>query len=117
MPTMRDLDAELDERLQRFAALGMSRAGMLAQLTLAGYPVELLRSRFPEFPDVAFGIGSPTTPAQDAATSRRVEARSPGNRPVRRTPASAQPPETPTRARATAAEEGIAFHYVPLIQC
>ena len=46
MPTSRDLDAELDQRLQRFAVLGMSRAGMLAQLMLAGYPVDRLRSRF-----------------------------------------------------------------------
>jgi hypothetical protein len=63
MPTRRDLDAELDERLQRFAAGGMSRAGMLAQLNLAGYPTELLRQRFPEFPDVAFGLAKPATPA------------------------------------------------------
>jgi hypothetical protein len=117
MPTSRDLDAELDQRLQRFAALGMSRAGMLAQLMLAGYPVDLLRSRFPEFPDVAFGIGLLTTPAQGAATSRRAEARSPGDRAVRRPAASPQPAVTPTRELATAAEEGISFHYVPLIQC
>ena len=48
MPTTRDLDAELDERLQRYAASGMSRAGMLAQLNLAGYPTDKLRERFPE---------------------------------------------------------------------
>ena len=36
------------ERLQRYAASGMSRAGMLAQLNLAGYPTELLQQRFPE---------------------------------------------------------------------
>jgi hypothetical protein len=117
MPTSRDLDAELDQRLQRFAALGMSRAGMLAQLMLAGYPVDRLRSRFPEFPDVAFGIGPLKTPSQGAATSRRAEARSPGDRPVRRPAASSLPPVTPTRELATAAEEGISFHYVPLIQC
>jgi hypothetical protein len=62
MPTISDLDAELDERLQRYAASGMSRAGMLAQLNLAGYPTDKLRARFPEFPDIAFGITPPTTP-------------------------------------------------------
>ena len=117
MPTMRDLDTELNERLQRFAALGMSRAGMLAQLTLAGYPVELLRSRFPEFPDVAFGIGTPKTPAQGPATSARAEARSPGERAVRRPAATPQAPVAPAREVAAAGEEGISFHYVPLIQC
>ena len=55
MPTTRDLDAELDERMQRFTARGVSRAAMLAQLNLAGYPVELLRQRFPEMSNVAFG--------------------------------------------------------------
>jgi len=61
MPTTRDLDAELDERLQRYAASGMSRAGMLAQLNLAGYPTELLQRRFPEMSDLAFGLTRPTT--------------------------------------------------------
>jgi hypothetical protein len=117
MPTMRDLDAELDERLQRFAALGMSRAGMLAQLTLAGYPVELLRSRFPEFPDVAFGIGTLKTPAQQPSESGRAEPRSHGERAARRPAAAPQAPVATTREFAAAGEEGISFHYVPLIQC
>ncbi len=107
---MHDLDTEIDDRLQRFTASGMSRAGMLAQLNLAGYPVELLRKRFPEFPDVAFGLVKPTTPSPA-------------------TPAVAvQPPAAPGTARRTstpagdlagrsAVEEGISFHYVPLIQC
>jgi hypothetical protein len=77
MPTTRDLDTELDERLQRYAASGMSRAGMLAQLTLSGYPVELLRSRFPEMPDVAFGLGRPSTPAPTLDT--RPQGRAPTN--------------------------------------
>src|SRR5512135_934631 len=74
MPTSRDLDAELDTRLQRFAASGMSRAGMLAQLTLAGYPTELLRQRFPEMPDVAFGLTKPSTPQTDVEPQGRASA-------------------------------------------
>ena len=65
MPTTTDLDTELDERMQRYAARGVSRAAMLAQLNLAGYPLELLRPRFPEMPNVAFGDAPPTTPAAD----------------------------------------------------
>lgn len=152
MPTTRDLDAELDERLQRFAASGMSRAGMLAQLSLAGYPMELLRRRFPEFPDVAFGIGNPKTPA-DTTSAATQQGRA--NAPPSATPASGEkglPADTPSRAvsrqgqprasshgsgpgvpergasaggasiardlaQQAAAEEGISFHYVPLIQC
>lgn len=173
MPTHRDLDAELDERLQRFAASGMSRAGMLAQLTLAGYPAELLRRRFPEMPDVAFGLMKPTTPPADPESKGRAPAsalhvqQSPARQGVRsevssravsrqgeshcdertdresglvrsdagtaqlRGRASLQGrtrgvPVRDTSERATAremqhvvnaAEEGISFHYVPLIQC
>jgi len=139
MPTTRDLGAELEERLQRYAASGMSRAGMLAQLMLAGYPVEILRQRFPEMPDVAFGIGRPTPPADPSAESRQRQAVSPrraSSAEVRNTPAPHPPQarsmerasgakaasaEPPSRARdlaqQAAAEEGISFHYVPLIQC
>jgi hypothetical protein len=128
------LDAELDERLQRFAAGGMSRAGMLAQLNLAGYPTELLRQRFPEMPDVAFGLAPPTTPP--AATEvRAAPGSSPSTPPRARrksvlggslsaVPASRRPSEVSRerpqlRAQLQAAEEGdgISFHYVPLIQC
>jgi len=120
---MHDLDTELDERLQRFAASGMSRAGMLAQLNLAGYPIELLRQRFPEFPDVAFGLVKPTTPkpglpaADDDARGRAATRRGQTN--VVRNPPDARS-ATATRKlaqQAAAAEEGISFHYVPLIQC
>ncbi len=155
MPITRDLDAELDERLQRFAASGLSRAGMLAQLNLAGYPIEKLRERFPEFPDIAFGLAPPTAPSP--ALPNRSEARSAkaspglphsgtpqarpgglalgscletalGSRPgptsssdraSRRPAASASTAAATRTAAIRAAEEGdgIAFHYVPLIQC
>ena len=159
MPTTRDLDAELDERLQRFAASGMSRAGMLAQLNLAGYPAQLLRTRFPEFPDVAFGLAAPTTPRPASApsghgevTPKAVSRQEPrasiqgratagerhamdgvagpqrGTTPERRGTRCVPERDTSTghdtaRDAASAvraldaAEEGISFHYVPLIQC
>jgi hypothetical protein len=119
-PNTRDLDAELDDRLQRFSASGMSRAGMLAQLNLAGYPIELLRRRFPEMPDVAFGLVKPTTPPADdqpkgrAATPRtHAPARDSGSKDVAPTAAT----YSRDLAQQAAAEEGISFHYVPLIQC
>jgi len=159
MPTTRDLELELDQRLQRYAAGGMSRAGMLAQLTLAGYPTELLRPRFPEMSDVAFGLAPPpavTTAAADGTgldsrTQARRESRdaslpaplrtgrlvpepafvaprlTPGgslSAPASRRPSAATQARliasAPTREVATTAreaEEGISFHYVPLIQC
>jgi len=139
MPTTRDLDAELDERLQRYAASGMSRAGMLAQLNLAGYPTELLRRRFPEMSAVAFGIATPTSvsgqqgraatssnqtplaeqPRKAAAPRTASPSRSAGPSAL----SAARDPASREMAAATrnvaAAEEGggISFHYVPLIQC
>ena len=137
MPTRRDLDAELDERLQRFAAGGMSRAGMLAQLNLAGYPTELLRQRFPEMPDVAFGLAPPSALRQGPDARHRADVPSSPTDPARArrksvlggslsaVPASRRPSEDrreelPLRPQLQAAAEevdGISFHYVPLIQC
>ena len=133
MPTARDLESEIDQRLQRFSAQGLSRAGMLAQLMLAGYPVDRLRPRFPEMPDIAFGLVKPTTPATapapqggTAAPRTSTPVRSPGSRDARppgvaSTPATSRGPSSRSPARdlaqQAAAEEGISFHYVPLIQC
>ncbi len=105
---------------------------MLAQLNLAGYPPEILRRRFPEFPDIAFGLGTPSTPMAKPESEGRAqptrsaplpnptsEARSPAaDRASRRAPAASTPASTTSAAREAAiAEEGISFHYVPLIQC
>ena len=72
MATRDDLDTELDQHLQRLAASGLSRAGMLAQLNLAGYPTDKLRQRFPEMPDVAFGLATPSAPRQGPDTGQRA---------------------------------------------
>ena len=146
MPTTRDLELELDQRLQRYAASGMSRAGMLAQLTLAGYPTELLQQRFPEMSAVAFGLAAPPTPTPESKHESKPEGRAaaprhpsslpnqnsqdaPPSADASRSAALRGPsarasvsPRNPTVARKTStelsvAEEGISFHYVPLIQC
>ena len=135
MPTTRDLDAEITERLQRYAAKGMSRAGMLAQLSLACYPTELLQRHFPDMPAVAFGLEKTTSPDALAGEAPKSKGRAaaPLNQSVARPeiardrrPASA-PTQATARTSATtevskAAREveeggGISFHYVPLIQC
>ena len=137
MATRDDLDTELDERLQRLAANGLSRAGMLAQLNLAGYPTDKLRERFPEMPDVAFGLATPSAPRQGPDARLRAESRSSPTDPARArrksvpgvslsaVPASRRPSEDRReepllRAQLQAAAEegdGVSFHYVPLIQC
>ena len=137
MPTTRDLETELDQRMQRYAASGMSRAGMLAQLTLAGYPTDLLRSRFPEMSDVAFGLTKPSVEPQGRAAAPRHPSSLPNQNSQDAPPSAGASrsaalrgpsarasvsPRNPTVARKTGtelahAEEGISFHYVPLIQC
>lgn len=97
----------LDERLERYLAAGYSRARTLAQLLVAGYPCEELRTRFPEFPEAAF-----VRPTRESLRQLPPPA-APGPRVV---------PTTPTaiarEARAASvAPDGISFHYVPLIQC
>ena len=135
MPTTRDLDAEITERLQRYAAKGMSRAGMLAQLSLACYPTELLQRHFPDMPAVAFGLEKTTSPDALAGEAPKSKGRAaaPLNQSVARPeiardrrPASA-PTQATARTSATtevskAAREveeggGISFHYLPMIQC
>jgi hypothetical protein len=141
MPTTRDLDAELDERIQRYAASGMSRAGMLAQLNLAGYPTDLLQRRFPEMSDMAFGITRPTSEssgqgrAPTPGTGHQPPIRSPLQNPTPKdaaptasasrsvrgpsdfTPASRASREATSATHAVEEGGGISFHYVPLIQC
>ena len=118
---------------------------MLAQLSLACYPTELLQRHFPDMPDVAFGIGKPTL-----ASTGQGRASAPGtsNQPPTRSPLQNQTPKDapssagasrsatrgpsalpPVSTRNTATTEvtkaarnveedgGISFHYVPLIQC
>lgn len=113
-------DADLDERMQRYAAIGYTRPRMLAQLLAAGYPTADLRARFPEMPDAAFGLAPPSPVAapprpQGRAAAPLTQTRSQGPAPV--------PTSVATRIAAQAqretdpAGEGISFHYVPLIQC
>ena len=117
---------------------------MLAQLTLAGYPTELLQQRFPEMSAVAFGLTKPSIEPQGKVPTRATE----GSRPSDVARKHQAPPDVIPRAvsrqepraslqgrtrgvpervisggasiaRASAGggEEGISFHYVPLIQC
>lgn len=112
-------DADLDERMQRYAAVGYTRPRMLAQLLLAGYPIPELQKRFPEMPDAAFGLGPPPTPV---AAPRVAQGRALAHQPSTAGPAPiaaniATRLATPAERTTDPAGEGISFHYVPLIQC
>ena len=118
-------DTGLDERMQRYAAIGYTRPRMLTQLLLAGYPIAELRKRFPEMPDTAFGLeqlppaSAPrTVPARTPSASTptaQTAAPAPGPKPLVATSALERVTQQVTREANP--EEGISFHYVPLIQC
>ena len=104
---------ELRDRMQRFLAAGYSRARILAQLVADGLPAETLAPHFPDFPASAFT--KPTLPGPRAITARlpaTVATLSTSSAPTVR----AKPAAAPATGVVTA-EEGISFHYVPLIQC
>jgi hypothetical protein len=99
--------------MQRYGAAGYSRARMLAQLVADGVPPAELEPHFPDFPATAFQ--RVTIPGPRAVTPRL-----PGPPAGALAPRGANPVAAATtagRAVGVALEEGISFHYVPLIQC
>ena len=86
---------------------------MLAQLVTDGAPAADLQRHFPEFPASAFV--KTTLPGPRAITARRAL----DSIPVSRAPAmvSASTKTQVASVARHAVEEGISFHYVPLIQC
>lgn len=134
--------AEFDKRTGLYAELGFSAERAASQLAIAGFPREWIRQRFPAVPDQALpaapvsrssaratararkaiavidgaqGQGVPL-PKSVAHTSARVLNRiatDTANAPTSASPApAASPPDLNSIA-----DGGIAFQYVPLIQC
>jgi Plasmid encoded RepA protein len=107
---------KLDDRMQRYEAAGYSRARMLAQLVADGFTGEELSPRFEGFPASAFvkaelpgprAVTAPALVARPAVTERAITPAKPAVNPSAGAVASAR----------AVVEEGISFHYVPLIQC
>jgi Plasmid encoded RepA protein len=99
-----------EEPLQRFekaveayAALRMSPARTVAQLIHAGFPIPLIRARFPEVSAAAFEppalVSAPQRPQPAASLVKAAAVVAPSG------------PVPDPRA------EGVSFQYVPLIQC
>jgi hypothetical protein len=105
LPTRASL---IDRRIAQYESRGLSRAAVLKQLLAARWPLEQLRSRFPEMEEGAFAYPPITdVPAAVALSNSAVP--------------KALPREAPKNTNAPAAAattvEGISFQYVPLIQC
>jgi len=97
----------LDRRIEKYASQGLTRAAILEQLLAARWPLDQLRTRFPELPESVFSY---------PALSIRVP-------PVQVPAPATASPSTPAgnidhaKLNAVTAAEGISFQYVPLIQC
>jgi hypothetical protein len=134
----------IDRRIEKYAAEGLTRAAILEQLLKHGWPLEHLRSRFPEMEEGAFQYPSPSgradRPSLDSpgTANQRRDSDSPSGRgasvgisytnsppaaskvlPSAQTANIAQKSNAVTAAAAAgdAAINGISFQYVPLIQC
>lgn len=112
-------ESTLDAELERLTVAGCSRIRVLSQLVVAGYATESLKRRFPEFPDAAF-----VRPGRDGLRRAGSAAAPAPNLPLAAaavpTPAARRTvPTTPAQVahEAEHAQDGISFHYVPLIQC
>ena len=119
----------IDRRIEKYASQGLTRTAILEQLLAARWPLEQLKSRFPEVEEGAFRYAAQPVAAPEASpksallsvqsthsqhtTTRSVGERQQGGpepeRGMRR--------EAPNKINAVSAAEGISFQYVPLIQC
>ena len=105
--------ALIDRRIQNLVDRGISRDQILKQLLAARWPLEQLKSRFPEFADSAFAYPDKIQKAAPTAAQPLLPA------PVSLSASTPNPTTTKDHAwtNPVSAAEGISFQYVPLIQC
>jgi hypothetical protein len=108
-----DYSAQIDKACRLYAEFGYAPERIAAQLVRSGYPVSLVRARFPSlaadaFPERTTGVritraeGNPPAALNASALPPLVAA----------LPGTHRSPAVPTALTA-----GISFQYVPLIQC
>ncbi|MDR5725872.1 MAG: replication protein RepA [Terriglobia bacterium] len=106
----------IDRRIENYASQGLSRSAILEQLLTARWPLDQLRTRFPEMQEGAFAY----PPAASATTANAATA------PTIPAVSKALPSAPATNigraqlnavSAASTSVDGISFQYVPLIQC
>jgi hypothetical protein len=97
----------IDRRIAKYASQGLTRAAALERLLEHGWPLDQLRTRFPEFPESAFVYPEKKLPAASLAIDK----------PNSLLPSAARANIDRAKLTAAASAEGISFQYVPLIQC
>ena len=106
-------ETDLIARMQRYSAAGYSRARMLAQLVSDGVSPLLLAPHFPDFPTAAFQ--KVQLPGPRGITPRALVPKAPAT--LAASTARLVPSAVSAASIVAPVEEGISFHYVPLIQC
>lgn len=127
----------IDRRIAQYESRGLDRVAILEQLLAARWPLEQLKSRFPEVEEGAFRYPPPSgradRPSLDSpgTANQRRDSDSPSGRDASvgisytnsQRAVSKALPSVPTtnidraKLNAVSAAEGISFQYVPLIQC
>jgi len=108
----------IDRRIEQFTAQKLARDAILERLLAARWPLEQLRTRFPEFPDSAFRHPVAESRAGESARPHSGIAAPARARPAHPVlPSIANPTVDRAIQQAESAVEGISFQYVPLIQC
>jgi hypothetical protein len=110
-----DYSVQLEKACRLYAEFGYSPPRIAAQLLRSGYPIDLVRARFPSLPDTAFpetpGARSMSPPKGGAAVAIPTAGDI-------LPPGLLSGPTGPNTTGASAAlAAGISFQYVPLIQC
>jgi Plasmid encoded RepA protein len=116
--------AQVDTAIRLYRDLGFSSERIAAQLARSGYPLTLIRERFPDLPEILYP--APRTPRPRSAPLRLERSNPLAVKPtaqllpnvlddVRRREA-AQAALAPSTLESSCVG-GIAFQYVPLIQC
>ena len=114
----------IDRRIENYASQGLTRGAILQQLLAARWPLEQLRTRFPEMQEGAFAYpADPRTPQPRNATSANATTAPTGPIPAVSNVLPSVPATNIGRAplnalsAASTSVDGISFQYVPLIQC
>jgi hypothetical protein len=116
--------AQVDTAIALYRDLGFSAERIAAQLARSGYPLDLIRRRFPDLPERAYP--EPKATRRQSVASPIVRTSTPSARPAAnllpgvlaeaRRKEGVDPSVVP-KVSESGASGGIAFQYVPLIQC
>ena len=117
----------IDRRIENYASQGLTRSAILEQLLAARWPLDQLRTRFPEMQEGAFAYPPAANTTTANTTTANTTTANANTRTANATPTGPMPVVSKVSARAThidraqlnavSVAEGISFQYVPLIQC